>query len=36
MAIFREIYFGDNGVLIGKGAHALNYIETDLRDSLCS
>ncbi len=30
MAILREIHFGGGGVVIGKGAHALNHVEANV------
>jgi hypothetical protein len=36
MAVLREIHFGGGGVVIGKGAHALDHVETNLGNFLCS
>ncbi|HXQ02203.1 MAG TPA: hypothetical protein VN801_04475, partial [Candidatus Udaeobacter sp.] len=36
MAVLREIHFGGGGVLIGKGAHALDHVETNLGNFLRS
>jgi len=36
MAVSREIHFGSGGVVIGKGAHALDQVETNLGNFLRS